>query len=61
MERKVFYIENTKALTDTLDKIVYDFPCWISREFIEMNYSEVGITVRAEDMSAIMDRLAPLV
>ena len=60
MEIKTYYIENSLALTDTLTQIEEDFPCFVEREFIEQDYSEVTINAREEDFRAIEDALAPL-
>ena len=48
MTTKTYYIENTTELD-------------VDRELIEMNYSEVSINARDEDISTIEKRLAPLV
>ena len=61
MIRKVYFVENTNALDEALEKIVDTFPCFIDRETIEMNYSEIGIFARAEDICGIERILAPLV
>lgn len=61
MTTKTYYIENTAELDKVLEQIEEDFPCFVDRELIEMNYSEVSINARDEDISAIEKRLAPLV
>jgi hypothetical protein len=61
MTTKTYYIENTTELDEVLEQIEEDFPCFVDRELIEMNYSEVSINARDEDISAIEKRLAPLV
>lgn len=61
MTTKTYYIENTTELDEVLEQIEKDFPCFVDRELIEMNYSEVSINARDEDISAIEKRLAPLV
>lgn len=61
MTTKIYYIENTTELDEVLEQIEEDFPCFVDRELIEMNYSEVSINARDEDISAIEKRLAPLV
>lgn len=60
MDIKVYYIENSLALTDALNQIRDDFPVFIDREFIEQDYSQVAINAREEDFPAIEDILAPL-
>lgn len=61
MTTKTYYIENTTELDEVLEQIEEDFPCFVDRELIEMNYSEVSINARDEDISTIEKRLAPLV
>ncbi len=61
MTTKTYYIENTTELDEVLEQIEEDFPCFVDRELIEMNYSEISINARDEDISAIEKRLAPLV
>ena len=47
------YLMNTALLEDTLKHIRDAFPCFIDREYVEMNFSKVTITCRAEDADAI--------
>ena len=61
MIRKVYWIENTNELDTALDKIRDTFPCFIDREPVEMNCSEIGIFARAEDILGIENILAPFV
>lgn len=61
MITKTYYIENTNALEDALENITNNFPCFVNREFIEMNYSEIEIKARKEDVVSIERILAPLV
>ena len=61
MTTKVYYIENSDALTNALNFISHEYPCAIQREFIEMNYSCVELTARTIDIVNIERVLAPLV
>ena len=61
MIRKIYWIENTNELDDALAKITDTFPCFVDRELIEMNFSEIGIFARVEDIAGIERILAPLV
>lgn len=61
MSTKAWYIENTNALEETIKAIRNTFPCFIYREFVEMDYSKVEIKARNEDFRAIESMLAPLV
>lgn len=61
MRTKTLYAENTNALDEALENITNDFPCFVNRELIEMNYSEIEITAREEDVASIERILASLV
>ena len=60
MTKKVYFIENSSNLDKVLLKITNTFPCFLRREFIEMDYSEVAIEARNEDIMSIEGLLAPL-
>ena len=47
------YLMNTALLEDTLKCISNTFPCFINREYVEMNFSKVTITCRVEDADCI--------
>jgi hypothetical protein len=47
------YLMNTALLEDVLERICNTFPCFINREYVEMNFSKVTITCRADDAEAI--------
>lgn len=61
MITKVYYIENTNTLDKVLSALRDSIPCFIKREFIEMNYSVISILARAEDILSVERALAPLV
>ena len=61
MRTKTLYAENTNALDEALENITNNFPCFINRKVIEMNYSEIEITAREEDVANIERILASLV
>lgn len=61
MITKVYYIENTEALDNRLSVLRDNIPCFIKREFIEMNYSVISILARAEDIPWVERILASLV
>ena len=61
MTNKVYYIENSPELDEVIEKIENQFPCFLNRETIEMNYSIVEIVARNEDTASIENILAPLV
>lgn len=61
MTTKVYYIQNTNELDNALEVISHNYPSAIHRNYIEMNYSCVEITVRTIDLISIEHILAPLV
>ena len=61
MRTKTYYIQNTNELDEALETIRDNFPCFINRELIEMNYSQIEINARNEDVANIEKILAPLV
>lgn len=60
MEKRVYYKPNSVDLDVVIEHIKSVIPCFITREYIEMNYSKVEITARVEDTSTVQ-RLMDLV
>lgn len=52
MIEKIYWIENTNELEKALKKLNC-IPCFINREFVEMNYSKIIINARQEDLRTI--------
>ena len=61
MRKGTFYIQNTITLDMILESLKEIIPCFINREYIEMDYSEVEIIARIEDWAFVENMLAPLV
>ena len=61
MGKKTFYIENSAELDIVLETLKDKIPCFIEREYIEMNFSQVSIIARIEDWKTVENYLAPLV
>jgi hypothetical protein len=61
MVEKIYYIENTNALEVALEKLSEKIPCFINREYVEMNYSKITIHARVEDLATVEIVLAVLV
>ena len=59
MRKIVYYIPNNKFLDDTLTHLVDTIPCFVNREYIEMDFSKVTITARVEDVTYVVSMLAP--
>lgn len=61
MVKLCYYIENSWKLEITLEIIQAAIPSFVSREYVEMNYSQVTITARQEDAWFVEAELAPLI
>lgn len=61
MVEKSYYIENSWKLEIALEILAAAIPCWVNREYVEMNYSKVTIHARIEDLWFVESELAPLV
>lgn len=59
MVELTYYIENTSALELALEEISDKIACFVTREYIEMNYSKITIQARIEDFNAV-DRVLSL-
>lgn len=53
MEMAVWYFDNINEVMETVDKVKDNFPCFISVENLELNWAEVTVQARAEDMASI--------
>lgn len=60
MEKRVYYKPNSVDLDVVIEHIKSAIPCFITREYIEMNYSKVEIIARVEDVPSVQ-RLMDLV
>jgi len=56
-----FFVEWTERFYNTLEKIANLFPCFVSTECVEMNWREVQISARQEDMARIENLLAEFI
>jgi len=61
MTEKIYYVENDFALNLALELIAIVVPCFINREYIEMDYSRITIVARNEDIATIEKIFADLV
>ena len=60
MVNKTYYIENSVELNTVLELLKMAIPCIIEREYIEMNFSQIDVIARAEDLRTVEKYLAPL-
>lgn len=59
MTKATYYIENSGRLDIALEMLKDKIPCFIKREYIEMDYSEVTIIARSEDFPTVEKFLGP--
>lgn len=53
MENIVYFKQNSEDLDRALKFIKVAVPCFINREYIEMNYSKIEIIARVEDVAFV--------
>ena len=61
MVEKIYYINNGIELEEVIEFLKDNLPCFVEREFIEMDYSKITINAREEDLRTVERKLAPLV
>ncbi len=61
MTTKVYWMENTDTLDEALRTLTDIIPCFIKREYVEMNFSKVEIQAREEDLKTVEEKLASAV
>ena len=48
-----FFTENTQTAFDILNTVIDIFPCFVNWKSVEMNYLEISIMGRLEDIASI--------
>lgn len=48
-----FFTENTQTAFDVLNTVIDMFPCFVNWKSVEMNYLEISIMGRLEDIASI--------
>lgn len=61
MTKKVYYLEFNDKVNERLEKIKNKYICFVKTTLIEMNYQEVEIVCRNEDLKAIEKELKDLI
>lgn len=62
MVEKIYFFDNrTENLDERLEELAAVIPCFIDREFIEMDWSKVTIQAREEDLATVERFLADLI
>lgn len=60
MTEKIYFIENTNALEDALEMLINAFPCFVEREFVEMNFSKITVRALEINLASVERILAPV-
>lgn len=58
MEMNVWYFDDRNAVMGTIEEIKEKFPCFVTVKNIELDWIEVTIKSRTEDVGAIETMLA---
>ena len=58
METNVWYFDDRNTVMDTIEEIKDKFPCFVTVEDLELDWIEVTIKARTEDVGAIETMLA---
>ena len=63
MMTKVYYIspENQDYFFHVADQLMMNFPCWMESQPVEMDWLEVTVKCRQEDIIAIEKAIAPYI
>lgn len=57
MKEYVWYFDGIEVVEEA-EKIANDFPCFVNIEYLELNWVEITVKARAEDIAPIERRLA---
>jgi hypothetical protein len=57
MKKFTIYVPNTRLLETVIEEMTNKISCFIDREYVEMNYSKVEVTCRAEDSDYVLSCL----
>lgn len=61
MVKKVYFMENSDRVNKAVDLLEAAIPCFVFRTPIEMNWLEVKVQARVEDMATVERILAEVV
>ena len=61
MTKKVYYLEYNDITNKRIEKIIDKYICFVNTKIVEMNYLEVEINCRTEDLKAIERELKDLI
>lgn len=61
MKKFTIYAPNTRLLDTIIEEITNQVPCFVNREYVEMDCSKVEVTCREEDTDFVITRLAAIV
>lgn len=61
MITKVYYLEDNETNNNKINEIINNYICFVKKETIEMNYFELTIICRVEDISSIENDLKDII
>jgi hypothetical protein len=61
MITKVYYLEDNETNNNKVNEIINNYICFVKKETIEMNYFELTIICRVEDISSIENDLKDII
>lgn len=61
MTKKVYYLPFCDEVNERIDKIINDLICFVETKIIEMNYLQVTIKCRNEDLKTVEKILADVI
>lgn len=62
MVEKIYFVANgTENLDEAIEALENAIPCFITREYVEMDYSKIIINARVEDLAFVEKSLADFV
>lgn len=61
MITKVYYLEDNEINNNKVNEIINNYICFVKKEIIEMNYFELTIICRVEDISSIENDLKDII
>lgn len=61
MITKIYYLKDNNKTNEIINEIINNYICFVKKEIIEMNYFELTIICRIEDISNIENELKDII
>lgn len=61
MITKIYYLKDNNKTNEIINKIINNYICFVKKETIEMDYFELTIICRIEDISNIENELKDII